>query len=64
MIPSYKEDVKITIQERDQSSNVEQQLQLMQEEIRILRETVNYIDRERMRLKSDIESIKILINKR
>jgi predicted RNase H-like nuclease (RuvC/YqgF family) len=63
MIPSYKEEVKITIQEKSQDQSLEQQVKELQEQVRILRESVDYFNREKSRLKSEIESLKGLLRK-
>lgn len=58
MIPSYKEEVNITIQEKAQDQSLEQQVKDLQEQVRILRESIDYITREKSRLKSDVELLK------
>jgi len=62
MIPSYSEDVKIKIVEKD-DRELSVQIFELKEELRQIRETVEYINRERSRLKSDLESLKSLINR-
>lgn len=62
MIPSYKEDVKITIQEKPDGP-IEEQVRQLQEQIRILQETVEYMNRERARMKSELDSIRNLLSK-
>jgi predicted RNase H-like nuclease (RuvC/YqgF family) len=62
MIPAYKEDVKITIQEKSADS-LEDQVRQLQEQVRILRETVDYMNRERTRMKSELDSIRHVLSK-
>lgn len=65
MIPAYSEEVKIQIQEKDPSLlPLEQQIRQLQEQVRILQESVEYANRERSRLKSDLEQIKNVISRR
>jgi predicted nuclease with TOPRIM domain len=64
MIPSYKEEVKITVvdqQKEDRELSV--QIDELKEKVRQLTEMINYIDRERSRIKSDLDSIKNIISK-
>lgn len=59
MIPSYKEEVKITIKEQTRSvDDLEGKVQQLEERVRQLYETVQYMERERVRLKADMESMK------
>lgn len=64
MIPAYSEEVKITVVEvSNPGSNLEEQVQLLHEQVRRLTETVHYMERERQRFKSELETIKLKINK-
>jgi regulator of replication initiation timing len=63
MIPAYKEEVKITIKESDPNSPLEQQVRQLQDQVRQLIETVEYMNRERGRLKSEVEELKHRFNK-
>jgi predicted RNase H-like nuclease (RuvC/YqgF family) len=63
MIPAYSEEVKITVVERSSDKTLEQQVADLREQVRQLQETVEYINRERSRLKSDLESLRYSINK-
>jgi regulator of replication initiation timing len=58
VIPSYKEEVKISIQEKSQDLSFEQQIKDLQEQVRVLRESVDYITREKSRMKSEIDQLK------
>jgi predicted RNase H-like nuclease (RuvC/YqgF family) len=58
MIPSYKEEVKITVIESSRELSLEQQVKELQEQVRILKESIDYINREKSRLKSDIDLLK------
>jgi len=58
MIPSYSEEVKITIAENDSNLTIQQELAQLKEQVRQLYETVEYINRERSRLKSELEQVK------
>lgn len=62
MIPSYSEEVKIQIVERD-DRNFADQISDLKEQLDRLRETVEYINRERSRMKSELEEIKHSIRK-
>lgn len=65
MIPAYKEQVNITIVEQtSQTHNVEQKVQQLEERVRKLYETVQYMERERSRLKSEIDTIRQQLNKK
>lgn len=63
MIPAYSEEIKLVITEADSNAPMEQQLRQVQEQIRQLVETVNYINRERSRLKAEVEDLKHRISK-
>lgn len=64
MIPSYSEDVKITVIEKLNSDQpLEHQIRVLQEQIQGLAQTVDYINRERSRMKSEIDSLKRLLEK-
>jgi phage shock protein A len=58
MIPAYSEDVKITIKEQNNDGSLENQVKELHEQVRLLRETVEYMNRERTRLKQEVEQIK------
>jgi prefoldin subunit 5 len=60
MIPSYSEKVNITVQEKSSGSESERLSQL-EEQIRLLRETVDYLTRERTRMKNEIESLRSVL---
>lgn len=62
MIPSYSEEVKIQIVERDDRDFADQ-ISDLKEQLDRLRETVEYINRERSRMKSELEEIKHSIRK-
>jgi septal ring factor EnvC (AmiA/AmiB activator) len=65
MIPAYKEEVKITVVEKtDSSLGLEQKVQQLEERVRQMHETVQYMERERGRLKSEIEAMKHQLNKK
>lgn len=63
MIPSYKEEVKITIKEVDPSQPLSEQVQRLQEQVQRLAETVDYINRERSRMKVELESLRSKLNR-
>jgi regulator of replication initiation timing len=58
MIPAYSEDVKITIKEQNNDGSLENQVKQLNEQVRLLKETVEYMNRERTRLKQEVEQIK------
>jgi regulator of replication initiation timing len=58
MIPAYSEDVKITIKEQNNDGSLENQVKQLHEQVRLLKETVEYMNRERTRLKQEVEQIK------
>jgi predicted RNase H-like nuclease (RuvC/YqgF family) len=65
MIPAYKEDVTITIVEKQQEvENLEQKVQRLEERVRQMFETVQYMERERSRLKGEVDTIKHQLNKK
>lgn len=61
MIPSYSEQVQITMIEQSKDTGIT--LENLQTEIRQLRTMVEYQDRERQRLKSEIDQLKLSIKK-
>lgn len=61
MIPSYSEQVQITMIEQSKDTDIT--LENLQTEIRQLRTMVEYQDRERQRLKSEIDQLKLSIKK-
>lgn len=63
MIPSYKEEVKITIIDEKKDLSIDQQIGELKEQIRQLKETVDYLHRDKNRLKSEIDSIKNSLKK-
>jgi predicted RNase H-like nuclease (RuvC/YqgF family) len=64
MIPAYSEEVKIQITEKDAGLlTLEQQVSQLREQVRQLQETVEYMGREKMRLKSDLDTLKNLIQR-
>jgi predicted RNase H-like nuclease (RuvC/YqgF family) len=64
MIPAYSEEVKIHITEKDAGLlTLEQQVLQLREQVRQLQETVEYMGREKMRLKSDLDTLKNLIQR-
>lgn len=65
MIPAYSEEVKIQVIEKDSNLlPLEQQLAQLREQVRVLQETVEHMNREKMRLKSDLDTLRNLINNR
>lgn len=66
MIPSYKEEVKITVvdQKEDGDKNLLAQINELKDQVRQLSEMVNYMDRERSRIKSELENIKGVISRK
>jgi regulator of replication initiation timing len=58
MIPAYSEDIKLVFKEADSNAPMEQQIRQLQEQMRQLVETVEYINRERSRLKAEVEDLK------
>jgi phage shock protein A len=58
MIPAYSEEVKITIKEQNNDGSLENQVKQLHEQVRLLTETVEYMNRERTRLKQEVEQIK------
>lgn len=64
MIPAYSEEVKIQVVEKDAGLlTLEQQVSQLREQVRQLQETVEYMNREKMRLKSDLDTLKNLIQR-
>jgi predicted RNase H-like nuclease (RuvC/YqgF family) len=63
MIPAYSEEVKIKVIEKNDNSTLEQQVRELHEQVRLLTETVEYMNRERSRLKSELDIIRASINR-
>jgi predicted RNase H-like nuclease (RuvC/YqgF family) len=63
MIPAYSEEVKITVIEDQSSGPIEEQIKQLREQVRQLTETVEFINRERSRLKAEVESLKSMFNR-
>jgi predicted RNase H-like nuclease (RuvC/YqgF family) len=63
MIPAYSEEVKIKVIEKNDNSTLEQQVRELHEQVRLLTETVEYMNRERSRLKSELDTIRASINR-
>ena len=65
MIPAYKEDVIITLVEKKQEvQHLEQRVQQLEERVRQMYETVQSMERERSRLKGDMDTFKHQLNKK
>lgn len=62
MIPSYKEEVKITVIDQPKTDN-NITLESLRSEIRQLKLMLEYQDRERQRLKNEIEDLKHMIRR-
>jgi predicted RNase H-like nuclease (RuvC/YqgF family) len=62
MIPAYSETVKIVVQEQSTTPDPDK-LKNLEEQVRVLRETVDYLNRERSRMKSELESLRSLLNR-
>ena len=63
VLPSYSENVNIKIVEKD-GSDLETEIRNLREQVQQLRETIEYINRDRVRMKNDIESMKAIISRR
>jgi predicted RNase H-like nuclease (RuvC/YqgF family) len=63
MIPAYSEEVKITIKEQGLDPNLETRVKELHEQVRLLTETVEYMNRERSRMKSDLDQLRAAINR-
>jgi predicted RNase H-like nuclease (RuvC/YqgF family) len=63
MIPAYSEQVKITVVEDQGLGPIEEQIKQLREQVRQLSETVEFVNRERSRLKAEVESLKSMFNK-
>jgi len=63
VLPSYSENVNIKIVEKD-GSDLETEIRNLREQLQQLRETIEYINRDRVRMKNDIESMKAIISRR
>lgn len=61
MIPSYKEEVKITVIEQPKTDDTT--FESLRSEIRQLKLMLEYQDRERQRLKNEIEDLKHMIRR-
>jgi hypothetical protein len=63
VLPSYSENVNIKIVEKD-GGDQDTQIRELKEQIQQLRDTIEYMNRERVRMKNDIESMKTMISRR
>ena len=63
MIPAYSEEVKITIKDKPLDPNLETRVKELHEQVRLLTETVEYMNRDRSRMKSEIEQLRSAINR-
>jgi predicted RNase H-like nuclease (RuvC/YqgF family) len=63
MIPAYSEEVKITIKEKTLDPNLETRVKELHEQVRLLTETVEYMNRDRSRMKSDLDQLRAAINR-
>ena len=63
MIPAYSEEVKITIKEQGLDPNLETRVKELHEQVRLLTETVEYMNRERSRMKSEMDQLRAAINR-
>ena len=63
MIPAYSEEVKITIKEQGLDPNLETRVKELHEQVRLLTETVEYMNRERSRMKSELDQLRATINR-
>lgn len=63
VLPSYSENVNIKIVEKD-GGDLETEIRNLREQLQQLRETIEYINRDRIRMKNDIESMKAIISRR
>jgi len=63
MIPAYSEQVNIKVMETSENLSLEKQVNNLEEQVRLLKETVEYMNRERSRMKSEIESLNARLNK-
>lgn len=64
MIPGYKEEVKLPEAKQESNQSVEHKLTILESQVQQLVERVAYIDRERSRLKSEVESLRAQLNRR
>jgi regulator of replication initiation timing len=63
MIPAYSEEVKITIKDHVLDPNLETRVKELHEQVRLLTETVEYMNRERSRMKSELDQLRAAINR-
>lgn len=66
MIPSYNSDSKEIVDIKiieDKSSDFKNEILELKLQIQQLRESIEYINRERSRIKSDIDQLKSMIRK-
>jgi hypothetical protein len=63
MIPAYSEEVKITIKEQGLDPNLETRVKELHEQVRLLTETVEYMNRDRIRMKSELDQLRAAFNR-
>lgn len=64
MIPAYNQKVDLPVVEQDSNDSLEQRFRQLQEQVLELRQTVDYLQREKSRLKSDVQTLASALNKR
>lgn len=63
MIPAYSEQVNIKVIEKDENLSLEKQIAALTEQVRLLKETVEYMNREKTRMKSELDYLRAQINR-
>jgi phage shock protein A len=64
MIPAYNEKIEpMPIVEDPTKQSVEQQIRMLQEQLAQLRETVEFMNRERTRLKNEVDRLSAQVNR-
>lgn len=64
MIPAYSKKIDLPQKVDTSNASLEEQVSHLSEQVRILRDTVEYMNREKSRLKSEVESLRSYISKR
>ena len=57
MIPAYSKKVEIPEIKKDPRESLEQQLSRLEEQVRVLTQTVDYLTREKTRMKTDVQAL-------
>lgn len=64
MIPAYSKKIDLPENTVQTQASLEQQVAHLTEQVRMLTQTIEYINREKSRLKNDVEMLRSYLSKR